>query len=822
MSSDVVLDTKGLVLAPGELSRGTKAQMLSPGQMSRATGSLTTADNVNICAPGVIRSRNGLTKQTYGFGGPGWKFASTKELGSNLLFNHGNATRATGLRYGDGSVAPTAISGNVTNQPETRMQVAVSRRNHYLTSDEGVRRIETDYSMAFAGMPKGLALDLTGPTAVLSGAPGTALSDGYAVAYCVTWCKNDQQSIPMEGAPSSRTVVYNNTRTTGWVTGVVKNVTCRILIPKQANTASTALTTSYYYRLYRSAQAASGVPPSDNMRLVAEGYLTSGNISAGYVEVVDSTPEAYRGLGEPLYTNPSDGGQVGVSGFGLAESNNTPPFAHDVCLFAECLFYSDLTYQPALEFTILSVVPGTGLTAADTLTIGGITYTAIAPGTPANNEFVVVTSTGPTATTNSESIERTAQNLCEAINKSSTNVTVWASYISSPDNLPGKIRLEARDNYGFSALASAHGAAYLPAMTAAVNSVADTFANGYAFSKPSQGDAVPAVNVGFIGRNDTALLRMQVLRDSIFFFTDAGIYRLTGDSYDTFSLQEFDLSFRLLGRENIVTCDDAIYAWGYEGIARITPGGVEMISNAIEPLIQSAINNATLTWFAAYGWATAYRSQHRILFAVPASAAGNNAKNCSAVLVYDTRMQAWSRWTFAEGRDASVTTGHSCGAVRVSDDLLFMGQWNSYASDSFIFKERRTYAAADYVDATYDSTSAAIVKTVTWNAATSSPNTLTHWQDLQVLFDVSQTFTGWTTPTALSALFVSDLATSSASISLVPTATSRVTLCSVPRAQRRSARLAVTVIHNALGEYFGLEGMVLVHEPGGSTNVART
>ncbi len=225
MSAKVVLDTKGLVLSPGELSR--------------APGALTEANNVNVDAPGVIRSRQGFARQPEGVGGPGWKFVSSKELGSVLLFNHGTKDHATGLKYGDGSSAWIAMSGTVTNEPATRMQSAVARRNHYVTSDEGVRRIESDMSMAFAGMPKGLALDLTGPTAVLVGTGGF-LADTGEVAYRVTWCKKDFEGKLMEGAPSPRTVIRNNTRTTGWGTGVARNITCRILLPKQALTASTA------------------------------------------------------------------------------------------------------------------------------------------------------------------------------------------------------------------------------------------------------------------------------------------------------------------------------------------------------------------------------------------------------------------------------------------------------------------------------------------------------------------------------------------------------------------------------------------------------
>ncbi len=872
MSAKLVLDTKGIVLAPGELSR--------------APGSLVIAQNVNVEAPGVIRSRQGVQRLSEAFGGPIWKLVNTKELGSFMYANYGSNTVATGLKYGDGVNPWTAITGTFTNQPATRMQCAVGRTNHYLTTDEGVRRLEST-TPPFAGMPKGLGLNTGGPTAILvrslnydaqagsftagltvtggtsgatgvvradndggsagvlslSGVTGTfqdneliedsgageatangtlvtgVLADGSAVAYRVTWCKKDNMGVVMEGAPSDRRVIYNNTRTSGWVTLIAQNILCRIPLPKAALTASTALTTDYFWRLYRSAAEEAGTEPSDDMNLVGEAFLTSGNISAGYVEFVDATPDGYREKAPALYTNEGVGGDVGADGLqGLELANNIPPRARDVALFAECMFYGDLLYPNALNLTLLSVVPGLGLTAADTLTIGGIVYTAHG-STTADNQFVVVTSTGPTGSTNSEAIERTAQNLVTAINTSTTNTTTWAEYITDPDGLPGQIRLVSRTGNAsaFSAVASLHGNAFRPSIASAVSAAADTYANGYTFSKPNQPDAVPSVNLGRIGRDDTALLRMQVLRDAVYFFTDCGIYVLTGRTVNDFAVQEFDLSFRLRGRDMVCVCDDAIYAWGWEGIARITRSGVEYISNGIEPLVWKTVLDAGSTWLASYAWATAYRSRHKVLFAVPMD--GTNG-NCATIYAYDTRMQAWTSWLFIRGTAATV--GHSCGVVRVSDDLLMMGQWNSSGGDAKIFKERLTYTAADYVDDTVDTSNEAIAKQVQWNCVTSSPELETHWDELHLLFDVSPTFSGWTTPTALTVVFTSDLASASANLALAPTAASRMSRCLVSQAQRRSARLTVTVYHTVASQYFGLEGMALVHLPGEGTATTRT
>jgi hypothetical protein len=212
------------------------------------------------------------------------------------------------------------------------------------------------------------------------------------------------------------------------------------------------------------------------------------------------------------------------------------------------------------------------------------------------------------------------------------------------------------------------------------------------------------------------------------------------------------------------------------------------------------------------------------MFAVPDLATGNNAKNCPTVLVYDTRMQAWTKWAMraASASDPDRTAGYSTGAVRVSDDVFFFGQWLSAGGDCYVYKERLSYTAADFKDDTYNEADQAIAKAIVWSCATSSPELETHWDELHLLFDVSSTFTAWTTPTAVAALFTADLASSSTSIALAPTANSRMSRCLIPQAQRRSARQIVTVSHSVASEYFGLEGMVLVHLPGEGTATTRT
>ncbi len=690
----------------------------------------------------------------------------------------------------------------------------------------------TGISGTFSTSAEALTDPITGSAmSVAAGAPAGFLADGSACAYRQTWCKKDQEGIVMEGAPSSRFVVYNLTGTTGWATGKARNTTLRVLLPKENGTSAAALTTSYFLRIYRSEiEVALATPPSDEMTLVYEAYLTAGNISAGYVDVVDATTESFRLATvnqSPLYTNKLIGGDVGPQApdgtfiTGILLANDPPPAAADCVQFAECGFYANITYRDFFELSLLSVVAGTGLTAGDTITVTPqspyttFVMTAIAPGAPSNNQFVVYTSG-----TTTENIERTALNLVEAINKSSTNDSVWASYTPSTSFF-GRVKLEARVGGGltFAVIASAHGAAYRPQLTAAQTATADRYANGIAYSKTVRPDAVPRVNFLPVGRQDTVIWKMMVLRDSIYIFTDAGLYRLTGATQDNFAIAEFDLGFRLIGAELVTACDDMLYAWGVEGLAKISSSGVEYISNPIEPLIWSEITTVTLAQLSSYGWACAYKSRHKVVFMSPGS---SSAKNCVKAFVYDTRMQAWTTWVWTGANDGDRTTGYACGAVRVSDDLLFMGQWNASANDTKIYKERRTYAATDYQDDVYDSTGVAIPKTLTWSAANDSPVLESHWDELHILYDVSSTFTAWTTPTAVSATFVADFASSSGTLAYVPTALSKISRISVPRGQRRTNRLAITVIHQVAGEYFGVEGMALTKALSEGTATVRT
>lgn len=717
-------------------------------------GSCTMLQNCNVEAPGVLVKREGFARAANGFGGPGWSLVSTKQLGSNVLMNFGSNTAATGLRYGDGTVAPTLLttpnSADVANTAAARMKAAVLGQSHYLTGTNGTLRLNADLSLDYAGGPQAWGFYQAGVGTVLTGT-NQWLTDGNGVAYRVVFGRRlpDNAATEVMGAVSGRRVVENRTGTSGWAVGVTRSVTVRVLIPYHVRTSATALTSSYFFRLYRSQQVNTSTSnPNDELQQCYEYVLTAGDITAGYVDVTDSCPES--ALGAYLYTNTVSGGDVSTGAVasqgvtpGILATNDPPPVATDVCEFANCLVYSNLTPPRRLFFSIIAVgAAGNVLTAGDVLTVNGFTFTAVA-GAPANSQEFQVVTTGTVAF----NIRNTAINLCEAINATrgpigGTKATMLTATYVGNDASPGTIGRILLESYycggsDFVISASAHGSAYLPPIggSGASSSASPLYLkNGLAVSKPLQADAVPPANYFQVGRADTLIQRLMPLRDQLFIFTDDGIYRMRGDGPYNFVVERFSTTFHLAARESCVLCEDAIYAWGYEGLARITSAGVEFIDTPIRNYAQYW-QLAASTNFASTAFAVAYRKKRRVVFFIPDD---TTTPNCSVALVYHLATNAWSAWGMGTGNpynpQASSDAPKSCGVVRYSDDNLYLGNWNNASSDSYLFAENNV--ATSSASRFYDVNNAGVNSYYDWlvemTDCVPDPSSLEQWREVHV------------------------------------------------------------------------------------------
>jgi hypothetical protein len=809
-------------MKPTRVKLPTKGLMLAPGSLARDGGALTQAQNLVCDAPGVYRKRQGNTIQPNGFGGPVWAMRSSKLLGNNLLINQGSNTGATALRYGDGSAAPTTIAGTYSNGPTNRMQMAVAAKNHYITTDEGQRRIESDLSGWFAGVPVGLPLLLKTANALLVN-PGTGqLAANNSFAYRTTISKLDVEGRVMEGAPSGRMVATNNNLSTtaaAYAAGTY-DVQCVVPLPPQLGTNNTALTTAYIARTYRSIQAA-GVP-ADDMWLVNERKLTGADVAAGFFVFTDSTPDTFLILSPPLYTSPNVGSPDanGTTGLGLAQL--PPPRARCLETFANMLFAGDLSGYQSFVFTIFGIGV-TGFSAGDTITVNGTVFTGIAPtvfpAVPANNQFEVYV----TATTFSENNLRTAESFVNAVNQSATaGFSVAAQMSSGGTGIGAQVKLISRLAQGgaaftVSATIAAGTKVTLPDLTTGTNSSTDQSLGpqGIQFTPPFQPDAWPAIYTVPLTRQDAHVLQMKRLRNQMFIFTDTGIYRLTGTNVSDLRLDLWEESFTLLSRDLVVVCDSAIYAWGREGIARITSAGVEFISEGVEPILWNLVTPSNLSWVQDNAFAVAYRTYHKVVFHYPNAATD---RNCGNALVFDTRQKAWTSWKWPF--DATLaTSGRSCAAVRWVDDLLFAGQWNLASSDTNLYKELRTYNLSDYNDAITGST-AGIDTQLTWNPDTPMPDQVTTWDQFHVFFEVNEIINSWRTPSSVSVVFTNDEG-QTGSLTLQPSTAPALRLSrgDVPPAVSMGTRMKVQVTHSVASEFFSTEGMSLLVTTAGDGTV---
>lgn len=814
-SRRVILPTKGLNLAPGSLARGE--------------GVTTIADNVVLDAPGIYRKRQGSTRQANLLGGPIWKMHSDKLLNTNLLVNWGTVAGATSLSYGDGSAAWTAISGTYSNSPQSRMQTTVALNNHYITTDEGVRRIESDFTGWFAGMPFGLCLDLTGPAAVL--VSGTMLADTHYVGYRYTLVRDDADGNEMESAPSARTVVQNNTGTSGYPTGAgnVANVVVRALLPKTLGTTATPLTTAYKVRVYRTQTAATYDAVGDEMQLVWEHTLTAGDITNGYVQFTDSTPDSFVTTQPHLYTNQLSGDVTASGNTGVAAVANNPPLrAYAIETFAGCVWLGNLNGYDKLAVNVLGV-GATGLNVGDTITIGTTTFTGIAPGAPANNQFVVYTASASAE----ENVRRTVQNLVEAINKTTTvmNQPVYAWTAISADAWPGQFLLFSRltngAQFAVTATIAAGSAVTIPNINGvSVSSSQDYYPGGLMYSKTNvlgpQPDAFPPLNLLLIPRNDAKVLRLLALRNQLFVFTDVGVYMLTGNSAADFNLELFEPGFRLLAPDLAVICDDNIYAWGREGIAKINSSGTTFISAGIEPLLWQLVTPSNLAWVQQTAFATAYRNYHKVIFHLPTStgSGAGDGYNCARAFVYDTRVEGWTRWLWPNDTGYPGRAGHgkSCAVVRYVDDLLFTSNWNAAGSDTYVYKELRTYAAADYSDMLQGGTTTAIPMSIRWNPVAPQPDMQVQWDQFHIFYEVSEIFSAWTTPTSVNCTLLNDFSSGNAVV-LQPSTGLRLSRGDVPLQARLGTRLILQVDHQVLNEFCGIEGVGMLYTLDGDGTV---
>lgn len=635
-------------------------------------GALSKADDCYIRRENIIEDRRGYKTYATFSNAP----SQIMTYSDRVLVHEG-----TSIRYDNGSGTFAAYSGSYSAPTSNRIRSLEAFSNLYMTTSLGIK-VLTDVAgtaARSAGCPRALDLSYT-----LTGASGF-LDNNYACAYRATLRITDANDNIITGYPSQRLWVTNSA-------GGSRNVILTMYLPSSTLAGDVV----QIYRTEKTSTYASDAA-GDEMALVYSYTLVAGDISAGYITFTDSVTDALRGAS--LYTNPSQEG--------IGQGNAVPPLAKDLALYkSNYLLLANTETKQRLNF---SLVGTSGLTGK-TITLGGVTYnfgaSEIISG--GGSPQAIVGSTGVAAT----DIDSTARSLVKVINRYASNTTVYAYYLSGPDDLPGQIMVEERGvgAAAFTLMGSDSTISGMifpaPPVSPTTNAVSTssntTQSNAVFYSKTQQPEHFPLLNYLLVGPSNKAILRIVALRDSAIVIKEEGVYRITGETPQSFSVVPVDLTVRCKAANSVMVLANQVYMLSNQGVVAISESGSQVVSRDIEPDLTPLLLNSSL---ASYTAAVAYESE-RSYFISTITEVDDTAAN--QTFVFNTFTKTWVRHTYPI----------NCGIVEPGTDKLYF----SKPSDEDIFIERKSFTDADYADPEYSITLTAVgTTTVDFTSADAAP-----------------------------------------------------------------------------------------------------
>jgi hypothetical protein len=702
----------------------------NPHQVS--PGALSQADNCVILRENIVEDRRGYAIYA--------TLANTlKQLfvySSRVLAHHG-----TVLSYDDGAGTYANYTGSFAAPSGKKIRSVEAFGNCYFTTDVGVQVLTglAAGSVRKAGAPRSLD-----PSYALAGSSGF-LANNFQCAYRIVLKRTDANSNALFGYPSQRMWVTN-------AAGGSRNVTVTLYLPSEAATTDVV-------QVYRTAQVSGAATDSsgDEMALVYQTSPASADITAGFMTFTDSIIDDLRGAS--LYTSPSQetitGANerpplckdlalfksrfmfygntstkqrlsftlVGASGLGVQTTGDThsnttldnianttgivigmkvigsgiPANTTVANLVGSTVTLSQAATATAVGVTVYFIT-------ARTLTLAGTTYSF--SNTESTSTGVVGVSTTGVASTD---IDLTARSLVRCINRYATNTTVYAYYLSGPSDLPGQLMVEERSVGGAAFTIQVSNAEidemiFPPPPVSPATNTESTSTNQVQrhvvyFSKDSQPEHVPALNFLPVGASNKNILRVVALRDALIVIKEDGVYRVAGDSPQSFSVSLLDSTVICKAEDSVAVLANQVFMLSNQGVVSISDTGVQVVSREIENDLKPLISFTNLN---TYTTGCAYESdRHYILSTMTVSS--DTAQN--QTYVYNVFTRTWVRWTF----------GISAAIVDSSTDKLFFAK----PASASVYRERKDFSNSDYADPESTITLTAISgATVTFTSST--------------------------------------------------------------------------------------------------------
>lgn len=610
---------------------------------------MSTALNVVIDRPHTVETRRGLAQYGTTLSSP---FQAMYNFNTTLMGWDG-----TNFWYDSNGAGTWAmLSGNYAEPDDTyRIKGVEASSNMYFATSTGVVGLTAPNSTLYmAGVP--FPLD---STATLTPTVGGFFEPENTVGYRMILGYTDTNNNLHLSAPSQRLVVTNPTA------GSDSVVNLTWYIPP-------SLPTGYFYQIYRTKQTAfvggTAQDPGDEEYLVVQKTLTNTDISNKYITYTDQTPDSL--LGAVIYTAPS---QQTIAG-----ANYAPPLAKDMEFFKGNMLYANTTTKQQAIINMITV-PAVN----DTITIGGVVYTAKGTENAAAGEFKAFT-----AGTVGQNIDDTARSLVHVINTYASNTYYWAIYTSGYTSLPGQITLQERGIGGTAfVIISSNGTAYSPQIpsSGSTYSSSNNINKHYIYvSKVQIPEAVPVGNFIPVGTSDKAILRVLALRDSIFVFKEDGIYRILGTDITTFSVSLFDNTVILTAIDSAVKLNNQVWCMTNQGVVAVGDSGVVIMSRPIEKDLIT-LSSSLFAAFPSATFGVSYESDRHYMLACPTNSTDTVA---TQIWVYNFLTECWTNWPL------TVTAG----IVSLQpDDHLYLDQSNT----DYVTRERKNWNIFDYAEFSY-------------------------------------------------------------------------------------------------------------------------
>jgi hypothetical protein len=308
------------------------------------------------------------------------------------------------------------------------------------------------------------------------------------------------------------------------------------------------------------------------------------------------------------------------------------------------------------------------------------------------------------------------------INRYASNTDFYAHYVSGVNDPPGIIQIVRRAvNLAAFSLTATTSTDYEPTLPSSGSSVSSTDSaakNNLYRSKLEQPEAVPRLNFDPIGSEESEIVRILPLRDSLIVLKEEGIWRVSGESETSFTIKELDPSTRILAPETARVLNNAVWCLSTQGVVRVDESGTAIVSRPIEPDINKILS---FNSYKTLTHATSYESERKYILWAQDS---NTDTSATVAWVYNYLTEAWVKWT------KTITNG----IVLFETDKMFLTQ----PTDKYVLRERKSFNESndDYRDEGISATVATVSTTTNSDNETVS--------NLTVTYTYSETLTaGW-------------------------------------------------------------------------------